>query len=93
MSNATTRNPTFNTVTAGDLYYLDKNGTAISVETTLGNKPDTLTLNNIFVTKSSPIFQGTLQFGVNSLSFTNTQGNTHYIDNIILETLYNNYSL
>ena len=78
VSNATTLNPTFNTVTAGDLYYLDKNGTAISVESTLGDKADTLALYDVFVTKSSPSFQGPLQIGVNSLSFTNINGNTLY---------------
>ena len=78
VSNATTLNPTFNTVTAGDLYYLDKNGTAISVETTLSNKADSLALYNIFVSQASPIFQGPLQIGVNSLSFTKINGNTHY---------------
>ena len=93
VSNATTLSPTFNTVTAGDFYYLDKDGTAISVETTLSNKADTLALYNVFVSKSSPSFQGTLQIGVNNLGFTNINGNTHYLDNIILETLYNNYSL
>ena len=93
VSNATTLNSTFNTVTAGDLYYLDKDGTAISVETALLNKPDQSSLINTFIIKSSPSFQGTLQIGVNSLGFTNTNGNTHYIDKIILETLYNNYSL
>ena len=60
VSNATTLNPTFNTVPAGDLYHLDKDGTAISVETALLNKPDLLSLNNIFVSKSSPSFEGTL---------------------------------
>ena len=38
VSNATTLNPHFNTVTAGDLYCLDKQGTAPSVESELSTK-------------------------------------------------------
>ena len=93
VSNATTLNPTFNTVTAGDLYYLDNNGVATSVETTLSNKADTTTLSTNYVSKSYPTFSGTLNIGVNSINFTNTSNNTHTIDRTILESLYNNYSL
>ena len=38
VNNATKLNPTFNTVTAGDLYYLNNNGAATSVETVLDQK-------------------------------------------------------
>ena len=44
ISNATTLNPHFNTVTAGDLYCLDTNGNAVSVETELSTKANLTTV-------------------------------------------------
>ena len=72
VSTATSLNPHFNTVTAGDLYYLDNGGTALSVETQLAtkadqatvvtqlaSKADTSTLPNLHVSKSNPSISGT----------------------------------
>ena len=65
VSNATVLNPHFKTVTAGDLYYLDKGGNALSVET-------------LFVSKTNPSISGTLNIGVNNISFTTLTGYTQY---------------
>ena len=46
VSNATTLNPHFNTVTAGDLYYLDN---ALKVESELSTKPDLAYVTSSFV--------------------------------------------
>ena len=69
VSNATTLNPTFNTVTAGDLYDLNNNGVATSVETVLDQKADQVSIASNYVNKTTPTFSGTLNIGVNSINF------------------------
>ena len=49
ISHATTLNPHFNTVTAGDLYFLDTNGDAVSVETELSTKASQTYVSSSFV--------------------------------------------
>ena len=60
ISNATTLNPHFNTVTAGDLYCFDKDGNAVSVETEFSTKANLTTVASSFVSKTNPIINGTL---------------------------------
>ena len=69
VSTATSLNPHFNTVTAGDLYYLDNGGNALSVETQLATKADTSTLPTLYVSKSNPTVSGTLNIGTNNNKF------------------------
>ena len=92
MGNATALNPTFSTVTAGDLDYLDTTGNAVnvSVETQLGTLTSTM---SSCVSKNVPIFNGTPSIGMNSINLTNVGGYTHTIDRTILESLYTNCSL
>ena len=61
ISNATTLNPHFNTLTAGDLYCLNRDGNAVSVETGLSNKADQTYVSSSFVSKTNPIINGTLK--------------------------------
>ena len=49
ISNATTLNPHFNTVTAGDLYCLDTNSNAVSVKTELSTKANLTTVALLLV--------------------------------------------
>ena len=56
MNNATALNSTFNTVTAGDLYYLDKKGVTISVETERIKKSDLYSISAILVNRVAPSF-------------------------------------
>ena len=63
VSTATSLNPHFNTVTAGDLYYLDNGGTALSVETQLASKADTSTLPTLYVSKSNPSIKQYIDYG------------------------------
>jgi len=92
ISNAPTLNPHFNTVTGGDLYFLDTNGNAISVETELSTKANQTTVASSFVSKTNPIINGTLTIGSNAISFQTLAGNTYYINNSMLESLYTNYN-
>ena len=93
VSNATSLNPHFNTVTAGDLYYLDNGGSALSVETQLATKADTSTLPTLYVSKSNPTVSGTLNIGTNNISFTDPNGITQYIDKYMLQSLCTNYTI
>ena len=93
ISNATTLNPHFNTVTAGDLYCLDTNGSAVSVETELATKASQAYVASSFVSKTNPIINGTLTIGPNAISFQTLAGNTYSITNSMLESLYTNYNI
>ena len=64
VSHATSLNPHFNTVTAGDLYYLGKDGNALSVESELNTKANQDALPSVFVSKTNPSISGTLNIGV-----------------------------
>ena len=91
ISNATTLNPHFNTVTAGDLHCLNTNDDPVSVETELSTKANQSCVVSSFVSKTTPVMNGTLTIGSTAVSFQTLAGNTYYINNIMLESLYTNY--
>ena len=76
VGNATTLNPHVNIVTVGDLYCLDKDGNALSIESELSTKADQCVLSTLFVSKSNPSIRGALNIGTYSISFTNSSGYT-----------------
>ena len=93
ISNTTTLNPHFNTVTAGNLYCLDKYGNATSVETERSIKVGQICVASSFVSKTNPSISGTLNIGLYNISFTTLARNTYYITNSMLESLYTNNNI
>ena len=80
VSNATTLNPHFNTVTAGDLYYLDKLVNALSVESELSTKAEQATSSALFVSKTNPSISGTMNIAAYNITFTDPNGYTQSIN-------------
>ena len=70
---------------------MDTNGNAVSVEIELSTKANLTTVASSFVSKTNPII--TLTIGSNAISFQTLAGNTSYINNIMLESLYTNYNI
>ena len=61
MNKAPALNQTFNTVTAGDLYYLDGKGNEVSVKTALDSKRHQFFSTTTFVNRVDPSIAGTLK--------------------------------